>query len=370
MTPELRAALALTAFAIAAGGLFVARASGASAAYPGEPDLQVSSSTADQVTLAFLGDTLLADGSQQRLDSEGYHWPLDKVQHLLDADVVVANAEGPITDLALPADPNKTYSYNMRPAAAFALAGAGIDVLGLANNHSMDRGADGLRDTRVATQDAGMATYGAGNSITEAEAPLMLETEAGRVALVGMGKDFGYNSTARAEKPGIPVLSERQARQSASRARAAGADVVIATVHWGENYQPVDDSQRAYARTLEQAGFDAVVGTGSHTTQPIEVIHGMPVIYSLGNFTFGTPGRFASFSAVGRGLVATLVLPVRGQASLELRCIRTDNKEVDYQPEPCSSTESEELFGYVNSSIKTDADNVGTLDLPGFGGLR
>ena len=74
-------------------------------------------------------------------------------------------------------------------------------------------------------------------------------------------------------------------------------------------------------RALAEAGYDLVIGTGSHTAQPVEMALGTPVLYGLGNFVFGTPGRFDTFGEVGIGLVATVQLgrPRRGRRA-RCRC--------------------------------------------------
>src|SRR5690606_14157316 len=115
-------------------------------------------------------------------------------------------------------------------------------------------------------------------------------------------------------------------------ARRVGADHTVAYVHWGPNYGHVSGSQRVFARQLAEAGFDLVVGHGAHVVQPAERICGTTVFYSLGNFVFGTPGRF-SREFPGHGLVLVSHLGPDGFGAFELRCIRTDNRDVGYRPQ-------------------------------------
>ena len=97
--------------------------------------------------IVWVGDTMIGDASQAFVDERGYDAVFAHVKDLLDGDVAIVNGEGPITTLDQPFTPSKDYTYRSDPQTALAFAGAGITVLGLANNHAMDQGPDGLADT-------------------------------------------------------------------------------------------------------------------------------------------------------------------------------------------------------------------------------
>ncbi|NDJ77723.1 MAG: hypothetical protein GYB65_15835 [Chloroflexi bacterium] len=143
---------------------------------------------ADQpYTFVWVGDTLLADAAQEQLHMYGYLWPFAYLDGLLAGDFAIANAEGPITPVTVPFDPDQRWSYNAEPLAATALAQVGFDALGLANNHAMDRGGQGIADTAAYARAAGLAMFGAGTNRSEAERPLLVETPYGVVGIVGLG---------------------------------------------------------------------------------------------------------------------------------------------------------------------------------------
>lgn len=356
---ERRLVTALSGLAVLGASLIAVQAATVQAPEPRAVRLAVQTDR-DGVTVQFVGDTMLADGAQEVLDRSGYDWPLASVTSLLDGDVVIANAEAPITALPLPDAETRPYSYNAMPPAAGALARAGVDVLGLANNHSMDRGQPGLADTIRAARTVGITTFGAGATLAEAETPLIIESPAGTVAVVGLGERY-VGSTASDTTAGIPVLSRGQIHRSAALARAAGADWIVALVHWGENYQPVEAKQLAYATMFAEAGYDAVVGTGPHIAQRVEVMEGMPVLFSLGNFVFGAPGRFAQFGTDGFGIVAGLTFTRDDAPALDLRCIQTDNSRVRYRPVPCTTAQARRVLGPLHPSVTLDAHGVGRL---------
>jgi poly-gamma-glutamate synthesis protein (capsule biosynthesis protein) len=304
-----------------------------------------------QLSVTFLGDTMLADGAKPALDANGYDWPFQFAHTVLGADFTIANAEAPITDRAVVANPLKPYSYAVSPQAAPALARAGVDALGLANNHAMDLGPAGLVDTATHARAAGMATFGAGPTLKSAQRPLLLRSSAGTLAVVAIGENFGKASTATSDHPGTVALSPANVQRGIDVARAAGADWVVAYVHWGDNYQPVVPEQRAAARAFAAAGYDMVIGTGPHVVQPITMVAGMPVAFSIGNFSFGSPGRYKSFGALGYGLALRLDLSADKAASISATCLATDNQVVDYQMRPCTKAQSAELFPTVSRQL-------------------
>jgi hypothetical protein len=101
----------------------------------------------------------------------------------------------------------------------------------------------------------------------------------------------------------------------------------------------VNDRQRRLAEDLAHAGYDLAIGHGPHNLQPVDVVDGMPVLYSIGNFAFGSTGRFNS-NFPGYGLVVRTAFGSDGLAAIELTCIVTDPKLVGFQPRPCLESET------------------------------
>ena len=94
--------------------------------------------------------------------------------------------------------------------------------------------------------------------------------------------------------------------------------------------------QRLVASDFAAAGYDLVVGHGPHVMQGAEAIGSMPVFYALGNFVYGSPGRFTR-DQPGRGLVPRTEFGKGGLTSMTVTSIDVDNKRVAYQPRPSSS---------------------------------
>jgi hypothetical protein len=309
----------------------------------------------------WVGDILLADAAQGALDANGYDFPFARVGDLLDGDVVIGNAEGPITELTEPYNDGQPWSYNALPPAAEALAAAGFDAVSLANNHLADRGPAGLDDTLAHLTAAGVQPFGGGRTREEALQPFVFDAQGGPVAVFGFGTASAWVPPA-GPGPGMLLLNASNASAARSEAEAIGAALTVGFVHWGQNYSGVTSRQRDEAALLAAAGFDLLIGHGPHNQQGVERVDGALVLWSLGNFTFGTPGRFDA-DVPGFGLVASTVFDRDGLSHIELRCIVTDNDRVAFQPAPCSEPEAAEILGGLGELVDVH-DGIGWVDVP------
>jgi|GEM_PF-1442831 len=302
----------------------------------------------------WVGDILLADAAQSALEEHGHAWPFEYLGELVVADSLIGNAEGPVTTIEQPYDEDQKWSYNADPAAAEALADFGFTAMSLGNNHLLDRGPDGVADTVRHLGELGVATFGGGVTNVAAE-PYFLSTESGVIAILGFGDVFGYSPPATDERVGVIPYNEQTVLDGYARALAGGADWVVAYIHWGSNYSPVHDEQRQGARWFADAGYDLVVGHGPHSVQPFEIVEDMPVLYSLGNFTFGTPGRWDE-EFPGYGLVLRTFFGPEGLEGFELNCILTDNSRVMFQPAPCVGDEARRVLTDVSPLLSVDGN--------------
>jgi hypothetical protein len=205
-----------------------------------------------------------------------------------------------------------------------------------------------------------MLSFGAGATTAQARLPLLIETDIGVLGVVGLSDDGGVK-ISRSDRPGIRRLNQANIVDDLELARRAGADWVVAYVQWGENYSPVDERQRAFAHALAAAGYDLVIGLHPHVVQPVEIVSGVPVIYSLGNYVFTTPGRFND-AVPGFGLMVTSEFSPRS-LTLTMRCIQTDNELVLFQARPCDATQAQLGLGALHPQLRVEGD-VGRLELP------
>ncbi len=312
-----------------------------------------------ELSVTWLGDTMLGDEAQPLIDRLGIDWITQRVPPP-EADVVVANLEGPITRRTEVWDPAQRWTYQSDPSVAAALARAGVDVASLANNHAMDRGPEGLADTMTNLTHAGIRPIGAGASSAESQVPLLVSTPAGTLAIAAFAEtDKGSGP----DRPGVRRLSRENLESANLMARRAGATWVAAFVHWGENYEPITGTQRQWAAAFGAAGYDLVIGAGPHLVQPIELVGRMPVVYSIGNWAFGTPGRHADFGVLGHSVMLTTKFSSDGLLTLTATCIVTDNQLTGYQPQPCASAEAVATLSGLNGAMHVENDR-GTMVVP------
>ncbi len=218
-------------------------------------------------------------------------------------DVRIVNLETAVTTSD---DPwrGKGIHYRMHPGNVGVLEAAGIDCCALANNHVLDWGYPGLRETLRTLREAGIRTVGAGRDRGEAFAPAVVPAPAGRVLVYSFGtRGAGVPAdwAAREDRPGVcllPDLSPATARELSGPIRepARPEDVIVASVHWGPNWgYRVPRRQRDFARVLvEEAGVDVVHGHSSHHPRGVELHGNRPVLYGCGdllNDYEGIPGR-------------------------------------------------------------------------------
>jgi poly-gamma-glutamate synthesis protein (capsule biosynthesis protein) len=205
----------------------------------------------------------------------------------------LVNLETSITtsDVPLP----KGINYRMHPANVPCITAAKIDCCALANNHVLDWGAPGLRDTIETLALAGVQTAGAGQNLDEAEAPAIVEVPGGgRVLIFSLGSwtsGIPRDWAASPHRPGVFFFDESSpeaARRIGARVQAVkrAGDVVIASVHWGGNWgYEIPREQVAFAHALiDVAGVDVVHGHSSHHPRGIEVYQGRPILYGCGDF--------------------------------------------------------------------------------------
>jgi poly-gamma-glutamate capsule biosynthesis protein CapA/YwtB (metallophosphatase superfamily) len=203
------------------------------------------------------------------------------------ADLAICHLETPVAPAG---GPYRGYpSFAVQPEIVDALAGAGYDLCSTASNHSLDDGTDGLIRTLDVLDAAGIAHSGTYRTQADSLQPTILDvhgTEVGHVAAT-YGLNGGGPPADRAwEVATAPVPDVDGMLAAAARAKAAGAEVVIASLHCCREYDhdPTDAQVAAVHALLASPDIDLVLGHHAHVVQPFEAIDGEWVAYGLGNF--------------------------------------------------------------------------------------
>ncbi len=238
--------------------------------------------------IVLVGDVMLGRGvaRQVRDDPDAVFAGVRDI--VAGADIAALNIESPLT--TRPHIAINTNQIKADPATAGVLAQAGFDVASVANNHATDSGRSTVLDTIAALEAVGIAPVGGGPDRATAFTPLVLDHEGLRIAFVAFDVTLA-GWPAQPNRPGVAHWDAGLA-EDAVRAAAAGADVVVASIHGGVEYRTTTDRRlAAIAEQLASWGADVVWGHGPHVAQPVYAIDsptGRPVVVatSLGNFLF------------------------------------------------------------------------------------
>lgn len=234
------------------------------------------------------GDVNLDPKFVRSFPAEGYEYAWSGLfGTFLRDDLTIVNLECAPSDLGTPW--NKPWVFRCDPTALPSMAAAGVDVANLANNHSMDYGFEAMLDGMGNLRDVGIEPVGTGADADEAFAPYVTEVNGWTIAVVGAG---GVNPEtgswlAGEDRPGMSHGNDTQAIADAVSRAAEIADLVIVTVHWGEQgtTQP-RPFERRQAETWIDAGADGIFGHHQHVLQPLEFYKGKPIAWGLGNFVW------------------------------------------------------------------------------------
>jgi poly-gamma-glutamate synthesis protein (capsule biosynthesis protein) len=285
-----------------------------------------------EVSLAFVGDVMVAERPGE-LIAAGKD-PLAPFQTLLDRhDLRIGNLECVVATggdaLAKP------FTFRASPQVLPVLK-RHFDAMSLANNHSGDFGKAAFAEQLGLMRAAQLPYFGGGHDLAEAHAPLILERNGLRIALLGYVEFKPRAFEASATAPGVAWSGEdEQVLQDVIDARRVHhADIVIPVMHWGWEEEPQPSLRlRDFARRMIDAGADMVVGGHPHVTQQSDVYKGKPIIYSLGNFLFNS----FDTEATTTGWVLSATIGPEGVRSWRTYVARLDADGVPH-PAPTASS--------------------------------
>lgn len=244
------------------------------------------------VHLIFAGDILLSTHVTTAYDKNGgINGVLDEGmrREISKADIFMANQEFPFSSRGTAA-PDKQFTFRLDPDRVSMMNEIGVDIVTIANNHTLDYGTDALLDTCTALDGAGIRYVGAGPDMNRAKKLETIEVN---------GRTFGFLAASRvypdpdwvanSKKPGMvsgydPAVLLKEIKEARDL-----CDYLVVYVHWGvEREEKPKNYQRQLGQQIIDAGADLVVGSHPHVLQGVEYYKGKPICYSLGNFIFGS----------------------------------------------------------------------------------
>lgn len=298
----------------------------------------------ESISLAFVGDILPASGVGKLMDQHGVDYPFALAKPILEAaDIAAGNLEAPVTTRGTPAQ-NKTYVFKGKPEHLAGLKNAGLDVVSLANNHTLDQGWEGLSDTMDALDDIKLKHMGSGADDKEAFAPVYIEHDGITVAYIGVSNVVPEGSwKAGPNHPGVAETYDTTRAVEAVKNARELANIVVVMVHWGnERADKPKQAQFDVGHTLIDAGADLVIGSHPHVLQGFEAYKGKWIAYSLGNFVFTT--RSDGYSKTQDTGILTATCKASGDCALQFHPMYAKAS----QPGPMEAEQAKALFDRLN----------------------
>lgn len=205
------------------------------------------------------------------------------VDDILESDISFVNLETPLT---INDKPIKKAGPNIKahPDCIHAIVEAGFSIAGLANNHILDFGEQGLEDTLYACHEVGLSTCGAGKNLQAAQEPLILENKGVRIGFIAVAE----NEFSIAEKAvsGAAPLDPIENSLLIDKLRKQ-VDLLFLIIHGGNEYFPYPrPGLRKICKFFIDRGSDGIFCSHAHVPGTFEFYNGKPIVYSLGNLIF------------------------------------------------------------------------------------
>lgn len=199
------------------------------------------------------------------------------------ADLAICHMETPIAPAA---GPFKGYpEFNAPPEIATTLKDIGYDDCDTASNHTIDQGDAGVKQTLDTLDAAGIKHTGSARSAEEARKPLILDVHGIKVGHIAFSFGFNGHKLPGGEPWLVNTIDADAIINAAKAARAAGAEIVVVSLHWGTEgvAAPTADQKKLAQQLLNDPDIDLIIGCHAHVVQPFEKINGKWVVYGMGN---------------------------------------------------------------------------------------
>ncbi len=227
----------------------------------------------ESFTLTFVGDCTLGTMPTwmsypycfNKVIGTNYDFPFKSVKKYFEADdCTFVNLESVLAESGTPEI--KQFTFMGPTAYVNIMTGSSVEFANLSNNHSYDFGEAGYISTKKTLENAGV-------SYVEKNSATMYTTKSGlKIGVYGV----------------YFALDKKDMLSDVAALKAAGAEVIVAAVHWGEEaVYTQNGTQISIGHQLIDAGVDIVWGHHPHVLQPVEKYHGGIIYYSMGNFSFG-----------------------------------------------------------------------------------
>ena len=284
-----------------------------------EPD--PGDNDSDVCSLLFAGDIYFSDHVLNAYDRAGGIGGVlgeSLRETIAESDIFMANLEFPFSERGTPAA-DKQFTFRVSPSRVSILQEIGPDIVTVANNHALDYGTDALLDTCDTLDNAGILHVGAGKNLEEAKQPQIIEKNGKKIGFLGASRVFPTGGwAAEPSHPGMLSAYDTASVAQEIQKVKKECDYLVVYVHWGiERKTQPEAYQREMGHQYIDAGADLVVGSHPHVLQGIEPYNGKWILYSLGNFVFGSSipeTMLVQASVDAQGETALSIVPATSSA--------------------------------------------------------
>ena len=239
-----------------------------------EPTVAPTEAPEQRLVFTFAGDCTLGCHTEHNRAGYGflmtvgedYDYPFRNVKTWFENDdFTMVNLEGVLGNCGIPA--GRKYAFRGPASYVNILTQNSVEAVSIANNHTIDYGAEGYAETKRILDEAGVP---------------YVEQNRGTVITLENGMTVGIYGTVYNSIHQTPMT------EGIAALKAQGADLIIYAPHWGteHSFRPTEE-QKELGRAAIDAGADIVYGCHPHVLQPIEEYNDGVIFYSLGNFSFG-----------------------------------------------------------------------------------
>lgn len=321
----------------------------------GLPEIQLTLQQCASVVA--VGDVMLGGSALPVMKENGYDYAFNPTrEELTKADVAIANLETALTHRGKPFD--KKYTFRNPPEKMVpALKNAGFDLVSLANNHTVDYGIVGLKDTLNALQKGALPSVGAGMNVKQARAVHIIEVNGQKLGFLGYSLTYPEEFWATSRRPGTAFGHASHIKRDVIEAKKQ-VDHVIVQFHWGrEGTTDLRYYQPQLARMAIDSGASLIIGHHPHVLQGMERYKNGLIYYSLGNFAFGSYSRRSKI-----GGMAKVSLCPSGIQEYGLGVLDVYNFRVKFSPQWVKPNVLKKTLKHMQSLSKTMKLSIKPLD--------
>jgi poly-gamma-glutamate capsule biosynthesis protein CapA/YwtB (metallophosphatase superfamily) len=311
----------------------------------------------DTTKVLLAGDTMFNWMVREKIQNKGIYVPFEEWFPIFDSvDLRFLNLETPILSKEVVGAKEKSFVFFAEKEDILLLKKLKINGVFLGNNHTMDFEVEGLKNTIELLDQNSIQSFGAGSDEAKAYEPRSFSYKDTNIQFYSVSELGHKEHFAKGSNAGIAYFYESKLKSLLKKNKSKSIEQnTLLSIHWGWEYNPEPTlGQRKSAKKMIDSGFDLLVGHHPHVPQGIEIYKGKPIIYSLGNFIFGSKNSY-----LNHNIVVILHYKANKLAVIELIPVYGKFQQNDYDYHPLDPNPSDDfLLEYAVLCKKLGTDLV------------